>query len=101
MDTSSISLGLRYLQLRSKPFPLKSLLILYVKSDDTTSRLYRDYHTGFKVLHTWLSPIELPDPANFSEIPRVFNNWELNELADIVGTVPKVIYGILREILDA
>lgn len=77
-------------------FPLKYLLMVYLKAHHTC---YINYHEGFKLLHAWLEPIDIPDLKQYPEIPVVFNNWECQELAAIVGTEAKVIFHTFREII--
>lgn len=97
MDSASIKIdSLERLKISRRPFPLKFLLVIYLKARHDC---YINYHAGLKLLISWLEPIDIPNAAQYKEIPSVFNNWECQEIAAILGTKPKVIYHTFREII--
>lgn len=95
MDTCSIS-SLERLKISRRPFPLKYLLLLYVRA---RRECYLNYHAGFKNLYDWLAPIDIPAGNEYKKkMPDVFNNWEIQELARICGCSPDIIFNLLIEI---
>lgn len=69
------------------------LLRLYSRKRKT---LYLNYMEDFKYLVAWLKPVppELPLP----ELPWYEQNYEVGELAKILGTTPQVIHKTLKEL---
>ena len=78
-----------------EPFPLKSLLTLYVRA--STDTVYTDYMLGFKLLYEWLSPIAIPtDPV--PPLRRDLYNYTQQEMAVILKCSPAIIQHTLLEI---
>lgn len=105
-NVSSLSPLERFKQQRAiqqKPFPLWALLAIY----HTSSRqdTYCNYFEGFKLLVDWLSPIEIPHLTiedrlkSENKIPKLFQGYEIQELATILGTTQEVIYHEYRHSL--
>ena len=70
---------------KSKQFPIWALLILYLRSDKSTT--YCNHFEGLTLLRDWLSqdaPIELTPHSE--PIPYLYRNYEMQELARILGT---------------
>ncbi len=80
--TSSLELLKQKLAIKSKPFPVWALLILYEKSNARDT--YCDYFEGFKLLHRWLSPIELTPHSE--PLHKLQRSYEIQELATILNT---------------
>jgi len=75
---------------QDKSFPLECLLRLYLKCPNPC---YVNHMEGFKLLVRWLSPITMPSPNTFAAIPSsLFISYEINQIAIILGTHPKVIW---------
>lgn len=104
MDNVSSSLERLSAQfaVRNKPFPLKSLLELYIKNEriaDSTSSLYCGYFEGFRWLVDWLKPIEIPT-APFPPVPDILISYEIAQIAIIVGTSNETIWHLVMEIYN-
>ena len=68
---------------------LATFLSIYNKAkdiDDTVNgSCYTDYMAGAKLLYNWLSPIDIPVLPNLpTNVPAVFHQYEVNQLADIL-----------------
>jgi hypothetical protein len=87
-----------FLSARTAPqtFPLKSLIALYFRAK--SKDVYCDWFAGFKLLHQWLGPIEVPQYSDLPEVPRAFWNYELQEISKIVQIDPRIIFQICKEL---
>lgn len=81
-------------RLQENKFPLKSLLILYMRGNKCD--LYCDYFQGFKALVKWLSPIDIPQTNAKLFLPLY--NYEQQEIARILNCDPAIIQQIFLEI---
>jgi hypothetical protein len=79
--------------LRGKKFPLKCLLKLYLKVQ------YRIPFNDFKLLVSWLSPIESPED-NGAKFFLAFNSFETQQIAALVGTSNFVVQQTFMEIYN-
>lgn len=71
------------------PFPLRALLNMYMRSYPIC---YTDYHKGLKVLIKWLQPIIYNDLTSYRRLPEQLRNWELSELAKIIGCREETLF---------
>ncbi len=70
--------------LERKPFPVRSLLILYLRAPNYV--VYKNYFEGFKLLAAWLSPIDTSAITIYprKHVSHLFMSYELNKLAEIL-----------------
>lgn len=80
-------------QTTSRPFPLKSLLIIYIKAN---RQLYINYFAGFKALVNFLGPIEIPE-TDF-KYKQHLGSYEIQEIANILKCPQAVIQKTFLEI---
>lgn len=77
-------------ELQSKPFPLWALL--YFCEIGNRNDWYCDYFSGFKLLVSWLGPIDIPNAPSSLKIPRLHRTYELQEIATILNSSQESIY---------
>lgn len=83
--------------LKKKPFPLKSLLLMYYRGNKAD--LYCDYFSGFMLLRDWLSPIEFPTRTQEKLFLPLWG-YEQQELSVILNCDPRLMQQIFLEILS-
>ncbi len=74
-------------------FPLDSLLRMYCIGRRI---LYLDHMKGMKLLIDWLGPFNYEESDKL--IPWFLQNYEVNELAKLIGTNPDTICETLKDI---
>lgn len=67
----------------SKPFPLRYLMLLYLKNP---KEFRINYFEGFKLTVGWMLPIDIPDEAK-PRLPDIFRTWEIMEIARILHDI--------------
>lgn len=90
---------------KNKPFPLAALLRIYIKNErvsDYDSSVYCRNFEGFRWLVDWLGPIEIPvsPPTFHSRVDSILISYECDQIAQILGVSPELIWQLIMEIKD-
>lgn len=105
--STEVQAALARMRLKSKPFPLKELLRLYIlneswydkNSADYTDSMYSLHFHGLRTVVSWLGPIALPD-REFPPVHKVLINYEIQQMAQMFGCGENVIWHLCMEILN-
>ena len=75
---------------KEEVFPISSILALYEVS--SYSQTYYNYFEGFKLLASWLSPLDIPKEEELQFLnTNLLGSYDINEIAKILGTHPQHI----------
>jgi hypothetical protein len=95
-DPSRVAALKELFAIKKKPFPLWALLAIYEQAHAKDVAI--NHMEGFKLLAHWLAPIEVP--TEFTPLPKLYNNWDMQSIAAIFGTAPGFVNTAYQEVIE-